>query len=895
MMNNPPAADLSRHGSQVLAVPHELVGLEEALRQHEILELMDGALYVLLPVLEDKDAVARAEHVNAESIEFDQIAPVVIQTATFQVQQTDFAAVEHHVAREQRPDPAKIQQQAGGILSMAPREDEMKFGAANPDAVRVAKIPIHTSHGCQPEWSEFQAAGYQRKVAGVIFDRRDRIENGLPLGAIDTGRLDINTDGTFGYCTIFNSICPQRGPLRTPFLGLTAGEQVWLLTDPRDSFGGYMWSVIQTPTNIRYWGHYPIADLEFEMHGSPVTAGLRAWAPFLPGNSAASNMPAAVFEVHLRNVSGSPQRGRLAFSFPGPTQAEAQISEHSPREKIKEPFHGWVAVAPENTRVRREEFRGGLSGISVTSEKVKEIGYVIGAIGEQDVAMGGSLSAAKPVFATGRAWPRIGMELPPPREDDFGGSVSVGYELQPGQDKTVRLVLAWYAPMWIGEGDHTFMHMYATRYKSARAVAESMARDHESLIKRVLAWQQVLYDEQQLPPWLREALINILHLFPINSLWAAARPPIQPWCRPEDGLFGLLDGIVEDPAIEPIPDTFYANPPLVCFFPDLALSTLRGYRNYQFPNGAAVWIFGGVVGKANGGYEVTAGPEFAMPTPGYQTTTNGPCYVDMVDRYLLRTGDQEAMREFYPSIKRNTIYTMGLRPEDGADGIISVPASNVDPSRPSDMPGYHLEWFEAILFFGMTSHVGGIHLANLRMAERLAERAGDEAFAAQCRKWFAEGSASMEGKMWAGNYYLNYYEPKSGRKSDSVFAYQLDGQWMARFHGLPGVFRAERVKQALQTIRRTAAALTPYGAVNLAAPTAALRRARATGRMRSLCRSCLCSPPPTCMKESGNSGWSLPDAWYMTSPSAPVPYGTRPTWCAATLATGSLAATTTRT
>jgi uncharacterized protein (DUF608 family) len=321
-----------------------------------------------------------------------------------------------------------------------------------------------------------------------------------------------------------------------------------------------------------------------------------------------------------------------------------------------------------------------------------------------------------------------------------------------------------------------------------------------------------------MPVWLRESLVNILYLLPINSLWAAARPPIGPWCRPEDGLFGLLDGIIEDPAMEPIPDTFYGNPPLVYFFPDLALSSLRGYKAYQFASGAAVWIWGGVVGAAVGGYEMTAGTELAMPTPGYQTTTNGPCYVDMVDRYLLRTGDTKILREFYPSIKANTAYTMSLRPEDGADGIVSVPSGNVDPENPAGQPGHHLEWFENVLWFGMTPHVGGIHLANLKMAERMARRAGDEAFARQCRDWFEQGSASLENTLWTGKYYLAYNDPKAAKKSDDVFAYQLDGEWMARFHGLKEVFRAERLKTTLSTIRTACADKWPAGAVNLARP-----------------------------------------------------------------------------
>ena len=207
-----------------------------------------------------------------------------------------------------------------------------------------------------------------------------------------------------------------------------------------------------------------------------------------------------------------------------------------------------------------------------------------------------------------------------------------------------------------------------------------------------------------------------------------------------------------------------------------------------------------------------------MPTPGYQTTTNGPCYVDMVDRYLLRTGDSAALQEFFPSVKRNTSYTMSLRPEDGADGIISVPSGNVDPQNPNGQPGHHLEWFENVLWFGMTPHIAGIHLASLKMSERMANHAGDTEFAAQCRRWLEQGSASLENKLWEGNYYLAYSDPRAGKRSDDVFAYQLDGEWMARFHGLGHVFREDRMRTALGTIRRACVDRWPYGAVNLARP-----------------------------------------------------------------------------
>jgi len=683
------------------------------------------------------------------------------------------------------------------------------------------------------EWKEFTAEGYSKSACGVIYRRNERPEQGVPLGGLDTGRLGLEADGTFGYCTIFNSICPERGPLKVPFLGLTVSNQIWCLSDPGGTFGSFMFSGVQNPIDIHYWGHYPVVDLEYEMPGCPIGVGMRAWAPFVLGDSSASNTPGAVFEVHLRNPNQEPQAGRIVFSFPGFTQEEAQIDIHSPRERIHPYLHGpagpaWVPTAPAKTRILRDKVRGVFSGLVVSSENVKKNGYALGVIGDHEVLVGGSLSTAdRPQRAGG--WANLPKGLPEAGDFELGASVAVDYELAADEEKVVRFVLAWYSPMWIGEGDHTFEHFYSRRYKNPEDVASFLSRNHASLLRRILAWQEVIYSEVNYPVWLREELVNILHLFPINSLWATARPPIGPWCDPNKGLFGLLDGIVEDPAIEPIPDTFYANAPLVFFFPDVALSSLHGYKAYQFADGAAVWIWGGVVGDAAGGYEVTAGTEFAMPTPGYQTTTNGPCFVDLIDRYLERTGDQEALKEFYQAVKRNTNYTMSLRSEDGSDGVISVPRGNVNPTRPWLKEGFFLQWFEFILLFGMSSHVGGVHLASLLMARRMAEKVGDVEFARQCQEWIDGGSASMEDKMWAGNYYLLYNEPATGRKSDHVFGYQLDGQWMARFHGLPGVFRDDRVKTTLETIKNTCAAVSPAGCANLARPDGTLAQGEGYG------------------------------------------------------------------
>jgi uncharacterized protein (DUF608 family) len=142
------------------------------------------------------------------------------------------------------------------------------------------------------------------------------------------------------------------------------------------------------------------------------------------------------------------------------------------------------------------------------------------------------------------------------------------------------------------------------------------------------------------------------------------------------------------------------------------------------------------------------------------------------------------------------------------------------PGGPISMPKIGgMEWFEFGEWAGMAAHLGGLRLAELRMVERMAQAMGDTETISQCRAWYADGSRAMEEEMWAGRYYLNFYEKETGKRSEDIMAYQLDGEWTARYHGLQGVFQAERVLTTLDTIRRCNMALSPeMGAVNFTQP-----------------------------------------------------------------------------
>ncbi len=662
------------------------------------------------------------------------------------------------------------------------------------------------------KWVQFRAKGFTSPVSGVIYRLQDHVTNGMALGGIDTGCQDLATSGLLGYCTLFNTIIPRRGPLNLPILGLSVGGKTWVLCDPKKieyGEGGYQPSTpgtpyriwrgngyvdtkapflptrshldlkgVSTPSQIYYWGHYPVADMEFETD-APVSVGLRAWSPFLPGDLKASTLPGIIFEVHLHNTTPKTQKGTLAFSFPGPLPQEAGSDQF-----------------------KRTELHGGFNGVEVSSP---DASYCLGVIGKESLRLGGGLGAEA------GAWLKIAKQLPESTSNQAGSSAVVDFTLRPGGSKVVRYVLTWYAPTWNAGGynwagaPHRFTHMYARYYPSASDAAQTLARWHTSLLRRVLAWQQVIYTDQHLPIWLRDSLINILYLIPEDGMWAQKQKNLLNWVRADSGLFGLNECPRGCPQIECIPCSFYGNQPLVYFFPQLALSTLRGYKHYQYPDGAAVWIFGGCTGN-------TPPIDFANPTKGYQFTTNGISLATMVDRYWLCYGqkDKEFLKEFYPIVKQNLIYTVNLRPAYPiGERIIAMPTGNVGT-----------EWFEAPApgWAGMVTHVGGLHLAQILIAERMAKAIGDTAFAKQCRDWFKAGSAALESKLWAGDYYLNYWEPETGKISDLVFANQLDGEWVARQEDLPNIFPPDRTAKTLDTILRCNIAVTKYGAANYANP-----------------------------------------------------------------------------
>ena len=473
-------------------------------------------------------------------------------------------------------------------------------------------------------WSTFRADGYAKDVSGICYRTKaagyfscyvDRPLpcSGMPLGGIDTGALYLEPSGVLGYSSIFNHLTPIGGPLNVPYMGLTSGGRTWVFgTAQTKNYAGNNrptmgLKVLGSMQESEYWGHYPIADIEYKSD-SPVEVGLRCWSPFIPGDSKASNTPGAVFEAHLRNKSTTSQKGCLLFNFPG-------FGDHA----SKDTSIGWpdMPLKPRMpaARVTRHSAPPGLSGTWVENEPWG-MSYVLAVIGELPVRVGASLGL------DARTWNAAEQNLPLVNADEDGSSsLAISYDIPPGEEKTLRVVLAWFAPEWEGNGNpgtggeristyapegetlsttgKRFTHMYASRFSNAGAVASYLQRNHEQLLARVIAWQSVIYDDETLPGWLADSLINALYYFAPCSLWAQARDPIGDWCNSEDGLFALEESPRACPHMSTLSNVGMQGPTLSFFFPDCALSMLRAIRSTQRKNGDVAQLMGRWADPAN--------------------------------------------------------------------------------------------------------------------------------------------------------------------------------------------------------------------------------------------------------------------------------------------------------
>jgi uncharacterized protein (DUF608 family) len=606
---------------------------------------------------------------------------------------------------------------------------------------------------------QFAADGFRQPVPGVVY-RAGRLARGIPLGGLGTGYVELTGRGRVGDVTICNDFPAAytwEEPLRldAPLLAVGLGSAVRVLAmpleaaDERAELGSALLA-----SDICYWGHYPFAELDF-VTDLPLDVRLRAWCPFVPGDAELSNSPLAFLELSLTNRDATPVDVHVALACPGFPVVEDAV-------------------------YRRARLKGSATGVATTTEHYgRDVGYALGILsGADDVEVGAQIGTPS------QTWSKFTEGLAEPSDREPGSTISGRVSLGPGERKTIVFTLVWYYPDHQVGGAFPYHHMYGRRYEDIGAVVEFGRDRFLELRERTLGWQRAVYG-QDLPPFLRDALINSLYCLAKNSWWNYAPGTDDVWGP--DGLFTLNETFRDCPVTETVPCRFFGHYPALLLFPELEKTTLHALANYQLSTGELPFA----LAYGSGLYD----PRYHCVHP-----LNSAMFVQMLYRYYLRTGDAAFLRSMFPAVKAAVAFLQSL--DDDADGLVNEHPHAL-PGTPWPANNYH----DTFQWHGTSIYTAGVWLATLRTAAAMATLVRDEAYAGLSEEWLLRGRQAIEEKLWTGDQYLVYSDPENDRCLEASLLNQLVGEWCIAQLGLSGVLAEEHVEKAVEAILRQNVAL----------------------------------------------------------------------------------------
>lgn len=360
----------------------------------------------------------------------------------------------------------------------------------------------------------------------------------FPLGGIGTGCIGLAGNGELNDWEIFNR--PNKNTRNgyshfaikavsqeKTIVKILQGDTTESLIGMRDpaypggfDFGPRVNSMAGYPhfKGVEFDGMFPIANLSFEDEEFPAKVRLCAFNPFIPHDDFNSSLPVACFEWEIENISNKDVRYSIAFNVQNP-------SSHSKNREVE----NGIFLFPEDKT--KEEI--GYCDLSVLTDNEDVV--------VQEYWYRGVWQDSVTTY-----WENFSQtESMPKRFYENGGaydhaSVVATIQLQAGERKKIRFVLAWNTPVqynyWSpfrddNGKDVTWKNYYATQFKDSMETAKYTLSNFEKLLDKTRLFTETLQNSA-MPNFVVEA---------ISANLAVLKSPTV--MRLEDGSFWGFEGV----------------------------------------------------------------------------------------------------------------------------------------------------------------------------------------------------------------------------------------------------------------------------------------------------------------------------------------------------------------
>jgi len=531
-----------------------------------------------------------------------------------------------------------------------------------------------------------------------------------------------------------------------------------------------------------FTARFPFGLIALREPTLPLAVEITGWSPFLPGNPDDSSLPVCALEYRFQNLSSQPVEAVYSFHA-----AHFLRTRESPEASVQPRPGGFTLVQPPGAEQPWEE--GAFAAFVPDAEVAVDCAWFRGGWFDP-------LTMVWNAVASGQV-----LSRPPHPEGPSGngGSLYVPLVLEPGQERTLRLLLAWYVPRsnlrvgaetTVGQGEPPayYVPWYAGRFGSLDEVAGYWQEHYGRLREASQAFTDCFYDTT-LPPEVVEAVAANLTILK------------SPTClRQADGRLWCWEGCGDSQGCCHGTCTHVWN--YAQAIPHLFPSLERSLRETEF------WVNQDARGHQN----FRTSLPIREPDHGFHAAADGQLGGIMkVYREWRISGDTAWMKSLWPQVKRSLDYGIATWDPDHT-GTLVEPHHNT----------YDIE------FWGADGMGTSFYLGALRAACCMGRECGDDV--SLYEELLERGRRAMEADLWNGEYFLQKVQwtgrraadPASGGGWDTSYSpeareilqregpkYQYGsgclsdgvlGDWLARVSGVEPVLDPAKVTQHLISV-----------------------------------------------------------------------------------------------
>lgn len=648
-------------------------------------------------------------------------------------------------------------------------------------------------------------------------------EISFPLGGIGSGSIGLAGNGSFTDIEIFNR--PNKGSEAgfTHFAikaedGNGVIDSRVLNTDlqpgyvgslERDRYTGYGFgpdrgSMAGFPhfDQGEFDGEFPLAKLDFRHEKFPGEIVMTAFNPFIPTNEDDSSIPAAFFEIEIKNTQDKKLSYTLAMSCNNYYTAENAVHRYEfidgihcmylsgPGERGSTEY-GDLTIATDCAEVSYQEywFRGSW--------------FDNAAVFWQDFTSYGRLK--------NRRYAEEGKQQKVFNGNDLA-TLAAHIEIQPGKTGKLRFVLSWSMPYMCNTWQITHLGLnpeeikkrrsikwknyYAVLFADSRESALYSIKDFKELYHATKEFTEILYRSSLPQEALDAVTANISILKSTTCL------------RLEDGSFYGFEGT--HPHMGSCEGTCthvwsYAYA-AAYLFPRMERSarTLEYTKSMQEDGGMGFRLQ----------LPLEFGPTNHRPAADGQYGT-----VLRVYREYMLSGDKTWLKGIWPAIKKSIAYAWS---ENNPD--------RWDRDKDGILEGRQHHTLDMELF-SPNAWLSGMYLAGLKAGAGLAQILGDMQTYQEYIRIYEAGRVKLNNELYNGEYYCqnidlndrsvlegyrggrsehgenaaeSYWNEESGEMkyqiAEGCSIDQILGQWHSDLLGLGEIFETDKVKSALRSI-----------------------------------------------------------------------------------------------